>query len=142
VIPCGTQVPVAMWRLRSANLLYPCCFTLQVGGRLEWRSAGLTVNTTNSTLYEQFIEALRPRTGYALRLSLVYRSSLRSVWPSSIQHTFFTSGRPPTQSSTLPPITDRFSAKVVGATLSKVKVKGAILLTGAQAGAALPSISY
>ena len=68
------------------------CVWVQVGGRLEWLSAGLTVNTTNSTLYEQFIEDLRPRTGYAVRLGLVYRSLLRSVWPSSTQHTFFTSG--------------------------------------------------
>ena len=65
---------------------------VQVGGRLKWQRAGLTVNTTNSTLYEQFIEHLRPRTGYAVRVSVVYRSLLRSVWPSSIQHTFFTSG--------------------------------------------------
>jgi len=69
-----------------------CAICAQVGGRLEWKSAGLTLNTTNSTLYEQFIDGLRPRTGYALRVSLVYRSLLRSVWPSSIQHTFFTSG--------------------------------------------------
>jgi len=86
---------VLVYLIRDA-LLYRIiseCVCVQVGGRLVWKTAGLTVNTTKSTLYEQFIEGLRPRTGYAVRVSLVYRSLLRSVWPSSIQHTFFTSGR-------------------------------------------------
>jgi len=83
VTTSGTDQPVLIVRR---------VYVQQVGGgRSRWKSVGLTVNTTNSTLYEQFVEGLRPRTGYAVRVSVLYRSTLRSVWPSSIQHTFFTS---------------------------------------------------
>ena len=83
VTTSGTDQPV---------LIVRHVYVQQVGGgRSRWKSVGLTVNTTNSTLYEQFVEGLRPRTGYAVRVSVLYRSTLRSVWPSSIQHTFFTS---------------------------------------------------
>jgi len=87
-----TDKPVIMPIVRQCYT-EPCCHaTLQVRESLQWTPLGPQVNTTNATLYYRALEGLRPNTGYAVRVSIVYRSGYPSKWPTATQATFFTLG--------------------------------------------------